>query len=515
MTVSILQTLATLPDGSVGAPLSLADFGAYVRREYDTEAEKRRNARHCRRDEFYCDGGVEYMKSIITDTHRDERVRKLRHQWVEHSRFNNALKRVINEMSTVYSQPSQRAVDGSEENQKRYADLLEALRMDEQMLHVSRLLNLHRTILVGLRVTQRADGERTAKIDIATPANVRAVLHPIDSSVVIGWLIKTDHRPVFLTPDTPAWMLWTDHEVVQFRSDLSIIESSYKEHGLGACPWIPLTLCPPRAGFWPGEEGEDLVAAHVAIWMNNVLMMKETKSATKVPVISGDSTTAARDQTFDSEGGVDVPDGVGINIIDTSMDLSMFRDGADHILASAGNNYGMPPSVMNHQGVQSADARDLMRIPIREIRLQQQKPLRVFERDFAIMMSKVLASEMPQLAFDPIGWRIDFGESQTPLSQLDALTLFEKMRAAGLDNSIAFLMRQNPDLTEEQAWNVVLENVRQELKRHEAMRPLLELNGAMNTPVDGEAKTPQQNGADGGNAAAEAADGDPDDPIDP
>jgi hypothetical protein len=74
------------------------------------------------------------------------------------------------------------------------------------------------------------------------------------------------------------------------RADWTVIEGSVVEHGFGVSPLVPVTMIPNEPGFWPGEDGEDLVSARVAVWMTNVLMVKETKSATKMPVTPGSTT---------------------------------------------------------------------------------------------------------------------------------------------------------------------------------------------------------------------------------
>ena len=43
----------------------------------------------------------------------------------------------------------------------------------------------------------------------------------------------------------------------------------------------------------------------------------------------------------------------------------MFRDVADHIVRHAGLNYGLPPAIVEHQGAQSAEARELLLIPLK------------------------------------------------------------------------------------------------------------------------------------------------------
>lgn len=474
--VSIYDLLSILPSGKYGAPLSDDELSRYLQTYYNTESEKDRNRRHTLRDELYRDGGTQFMCSIIDRVFKDPDVRERRKVWVPHARFQNALKRVVNEMATTHSEPAKRFIN---DGQETYDRVLELVRMDEQMLQISRMLNLHRALLVGFRTRQKPDGTREPTLDIATPANVRAVLHPNDSSVVVAWMIRCEYRTARSLVDRPAWTLWTARESMQLRDDLSVIGDSYQEHSFGVIPWVPITLGPPCSGFWPGCEGEDLVAAHVAIWFEHVLLLKESKSATKLNTVTGDGSNTARSQQLDTEGAVELAEGQTATTQDMSMDLSMFRDTSDHALQKVALNYNISPSLVSGHSVDSAEARRLMRMPLQEIRKQQQIPLRRFEHQLAIVMALVLAIDLPELAFNPEGWRIEFGEAETPLSPLDEMTLFERRRAAGLDNPVAMLQRLFPGLPADKALQAIAENylILEETAR--MARPVQALDGSL------------------------------------
>ena len=476
MSVSILTVLATLPSGAVSQPLTFDELSRYLTETYNTQAEIERNRRHALRDELYQDGGVQHMRSLIDRVFKDPDIREKRKQFVEIARFTNAIKRIVGEMSVVYAEPAKRLVSDGNDN---YQSVLDAVRMDETMLQVSRLLNLHRALLVGFRVRQLPDGTREPVLDIASPANVRAVMHPNDNSMVVGWLIKASCKPVRPMLDVPAWTLWTTHESVSLRESLSVIASSYQEHRLGVLPWVPITLGPTGSGFWPGSEGEDLVAAHLALWLTNVLLLKEEKSATKQTIYAGDGTNVGRGQSADTEVPTELADGQSATTVDMSMDLSLFRDTADHVLNHTGLNYGLSPAMIQHQGVQSAQARELMRIPLRELRNQQRIPLRRFERQLAIVMAAVLGVDLPALVFDPADWRMEFSESETPLDPLSEQNLFEKRRASGLDNTLAMLQRLRPGISIEQAVTELQANIAIETSRNIMMRPLEAISGSL------------------------------------
>lgn len=501
-TVSIFRTLALLPSGVQGEPLTPEELGRYLAVNYNTDVEKDRNDRHALRDELYRDGGIKYMTQFIDYIFDDPTVRKLRQKWVKHGRYNNVTKRLVNELSSVYSEPAKRIVgdisldpdalsgeadegeeDAATENDK-YQRLLELVRMDERAIEINRLLNLHRVVLVGFRVRQLPSGAREPVIDIATPANVRAIMHPNDNTLVIGWMIRCEYRTARLQSDRPAWTVWTDHESFQLRDDMTVIGGSLQEHELGLCPWIPVALGVPQPGFWPGNEGEDIVSAHVSTWLINILHLKEAKSATKQTMVTGDGTAVGRGQAADSEVPIELADGQSATTVDMSMDLEMFTRTTDHVIQNTAQNYGISPALITHQGVQSAQARELMRLPLRELRRQQQVPLRRFERQFALVMARVCAVDAPALAFDPDDWRIEFAESETPLDPLAELMLFERRRAAGLTNTLEFMRLKYPGSSDADLFRRIEDSVAVELTRNTLMRPLQAIQGSLDAALE-------------------------------
>lgn len=487
MTVSIFDALAVLPSGKRGPRLTPEELTAYLQRHYGTDAEKDRNAQHCLRDELYRDGGESHMRTFISRVFKDPTVRDLRLEFVKYARYNNPTKRIVNELATTYSEPAKRIVPNGDE---QYQALLKEIRMNERALEIDRLLELHGALLVGFRVGERPDGERYPALDIATPANVRAIMHPNDDTLVIGWMIRCSYKTVRQQDTgTPAWVVWTDHESFYLRDDLSLIGDSYQTHDFGVCPWVPVTLMPPGPGFWPGQYGADLVAGHISIWFQSILSLKESKSATKQTVIQGDGTSMSRGQAADSEVPGELADGQSITTVDMSMDLSMFQNLENHILYGLGHNRGLSPAIIEHQGVQSAEARQLMMQPLREIRRRRQVPLRIFEERLALVMSIVCADDAPEYAFDPVGWRIEFAETEIALDPNAEFDLFKKQREAGLTSTKRWLVDKF-GMTSDEADAFIADNITDETARVRAMRDLMAASGSMgaatpSAPADG------------------------------
>lgn len=485
MTVSILRSLAMLPDGAMGNPLDLQELGRHMRDRLNTQAEKDRNARHALRDRLYRDGGDKDMEQVINAYFDDPKVREKRRAVIPHAKFSNDLKHIVGMLSTVYAEPARRYV-ANEADQTKLDALVRELCLDEQMDVVNQMLNLHRALIVGPRVRVNADGTRTPVLDIATPSNVRALTNPLDTSQVLGWLVRID-MPMVRNPwgKEPAWVLWTDHERVYTDEDFNPIPQTYQEHGLGMSRWIPVSYSATAIpGFWPGEEGEDLVAARMAIWLASILMVKETKSNTKQPILSGDATTMARDQAADSDIPIEAPEGVSVTTIDVGTDPQVFITAADHILERCGNNYGLSRSAMRHD-MQSADAREAMMEPVRERRRKQTKIMRRFESRLAVVMARVLEVDAPDLAFNPEGFRINFGEPKVVMSEKERLDLYEHRRRLGLSDPVTFRMSEDPDIDEGDAWDELAAHTENNLKHQEMQRPLQALNGSSGIPDAG------------------------------
>jgi hypothetical protein len=332
---------------------------------------------------------------------------------------------------------------------------------------------------------------------------VTVVTHPNDRRLMIALVIHIQPRPARFSARhdwMPRYVVWTDHERFKMTAGGSFIESSYVEHGFGRMPWLPLRLEPAGTDFWPGRAGEDLVAAHMAIWLSNILLLKETKSATKQSILAGDMTNAARGQAADSETPVELPEGTSLQTHDTSMNLEMFSGTADHILDTVGNNYGMSTGLLRHQGVQSAEARELMRTPVKELRREQMIPLTAFEREFVDIQARVLERDQPDLAFDVADWRIQYGETRTPLSAQEELQVLSGRRKVLLTNLVQHLMDRH-SIDADAAMKLIESNARAELWVQSVQRDIYAINGAAGQPMD-KAKTPQENGAAGAAAVA-------------
>ena len=489
--MSLLDVMSRAPDGTPPLvqtdTLTWPELARYLRETYwENQDNKTRKANAARRGAFYAGGGDECMAELLTEVMQDKDTIELRRQWIRHAKHNNVLRRAINELATVYSAPAARTVDG-DDNAAAYAEMQRRVRQDEVMQRVNRLGYLHRAVFVYPRVRLNAAGQREPVLEVVTPDRFDAITHPADPTMLVA--ISLDLATKSVTGMRQhARLVITATETIAVDDAGMFDERTLTPHAYGRIPGVLYCVDAPSGGLFDSRATDDLESAHRAVWFENILLLKESKSATKQVVINGDVSRTARGQMSDTEGDMVLQEGTTATTLDRSMDLAMFRATARDIYETAAANHGIPPSLLGHAGTQSADARELIRTPLKELRLTQQVGLRDVERDLATVQAAVYAG-IPGCAFAVDGWSIDFADPQTPLGQKEALDVFEKERGLGLTSTEAEVMRRNPDLTKAQARMLIAQWDEDETWRIGLMKDRLAASGAMGVspnaaPVD-------------------------------
>lgn len=477
---SIRETLRRRPGGIVdGSEVTWAKVGQYLMQRYlNNEEEKARKEKAAQRQRLYASCGDGDMLDMLQKVFRNDEVIELRKRWIEFGKYNNVLRRLCNELATVYSLPAVRKVGGDQANQANYKSAQRLCRLDEVMQQVNPMLLAHRALEVGPRMRRRPDATMEPVIDVVTPASFSAVRDPLDPSLQLAVAFENDYALPEMAPKAPRWTVWTWAESFMMNSLGEVIVDTVREHSFGRIPWILLTLDAPSGKLFDNDGGDDLVAAAKAIWFLNILHLKELKSATKQTLTIGDASAATRRQVNDTDATGSLPEGVAVETIDRSMDVSIFPAGAQHIAEVTGSNYGIAPGVLRGDSVASADARELQRIPLRELRLRQHVVFREFERQLAELLSMVVGASRGDLRFTTEEWSITFSDPQTPLGSKESLDVFQLERQLTLTSTKREVMRRNPDLDEAQAEEFIEENIQDELTRNVEMKQLQQISGS-------------------------------------
>lgn len=462
----------------MGSQASWTYVGEHLRDHYIRSPEmKARRAEALKRDAYFEGGGDEYIKRMLFLAFEDTLTRRLRADLVGFAKWNNVLRRVSRELATVYSEPAKRRA-----KDERYAKFLEIVDMDSVLREADRKLVIHGDLWLQVRV--RKD-DRAPVVDVVTPSMFWAVCSPTDATQLVA--VVLDQTPPRVTRATPCYRVWTAAETFMLDSECRVIVSSVEDNKLGRLPGVLASSRPATAKGRLTDEAPaaDLVAAHEAVWFQNVLLIKESKSSNRQAYLTGDTSSAALGQSSDTEREVVLPEGVTVTVVDRGMDLAQFRDIADHILERAAANYGLPPSVLHQRDAASGAEIHLRRIPIRELRRERIPVMRQIERALAEIQSAVNENDLPEYAFKTEGWGIDFGEVQQPLTEAEADAVFEKRRQMGLTSTIEEIKHRNPDLrTDAEAEVVLAKHIADETARITLMRELQAMSGSMGSSTE-------------------------------
>jgi hypothetical protein len=497
--------------GGSGGPASWTYVGEHLRDQYIKNSnDQARRAEARKRDQYFEGGGDEYIKRLVYLAFEDSLTRKLRADLVSQTKWNNVLARVSREVATVYSEPAARRITGDD---KKYQEFLELVGQDAVMREVDQKLVYHDDVWVQYRV-QKETGAPV--VDAISPAMFWPVCSPNDRTQMIA--VVLDQTPQRMNRATPCFRVWTADETFMLDAECRVIISTIEVNSLGRIPGVLASMRPAstKGQLLTESPAADLVAAHETIWFQNILLVKESKSANRQAYLSGDTSRAAFGQSADTEREVILPEGVTVTVVDRGMDQKPFRENADHIFERAAANHDLPPSVLYQQDVSSGAAAHVRNAPLRRARMKRILVLRGVERAIAQIQSAVNENDLPEYKFSADGWVIDYAEVQQQLTEDEQDQVFETRRRLGLTNTLAEIRKRNPDLRDDDAAETVLkDNVHVETMRIQLMKELIAASGSMGAstedvnsggkkPFEANRGKPDPGDDDGGGGAAPA-----------
>ncbi|MBP8235985.1 MAG: hypothetical protein KAY22_27220 [Rhizorhabdus sp.] len=466
------------------------ELGNYLRDNYKNnpaEIERRKQAK--KRDDFYAGEGDEYIIGLIAATFQDPENRKMRTALVSHAKWNNVIARVVNEKASVYKLPARRRVNG-EPNQARYQALLDAIAMDQLAQAIDRKLALHEDCWVQYRLRVGGDGEVEPTVDVVSPAGFYAVCSPTDKTSLVGVIVDAAPAMVNAPSSMPHYYAVSPDEAFFLDAEMNMIESTLVKPtgGRAMSGFLATTRLPgtkESGGLLARAPCADLVAAHESVWFEDVLLLKESTSLNNQTYLTGDLSMAAQGQVADTTREATLPEGVSVQSVNRGVDLSQYRDTADHILERGGANHGLPPSVLHHRDSSSGAEIHLRRIPLHELREERIPFLRRVERRLVTIMAQVNAARLPEFAFDPAGWGIDFAEVQQPLTEDERDRVFENRRRLLMTDTIEEERRRNPDVVDDaEAWKRIDTRLDNETRRVLSQRALMQIGSGIDSSVE-------------------------------
>lgn len=450
-----IRNLLTLDPGADNEQPAWQVVEKYLSKNYvDNEQDiKRRLAARTRR-RLYDSQGLDQAFRLIDEVFKDPDVRRLRKEVAPYARFDNALRRVINERSRVYAKPPKTRAVKNDTN-PNYQQLQKDSQLNAAMRLANTLLSLQNDVLLSYRVRENAQGLREPHIDVLGPEDFFAVSDPRDQTKLIAVGINQAPQHELISParqsSEPYWLVWTSDESFKLTKKGAILYNTIRDNPFGVMPCLLINADYRSTSLLDPHTGEDIVSAHLASWLANTSLLKEMKSLNKQLALIGEAGQSPSGQVQDSEADLFFGEGVGVQSVDRGVDLEKYMAAADHIIERAAANYGIPPSVLRHDGASSGYEIDLRRIPLEEIREDQIAIFRTAEYRFAKIQAVVTSIDLPSLSFDPDPWFIDFAEVKRPQPEQEKFLTRKLKRSMGHSDPILEAREDNPDFDEEMA----------------------------------------------------------------
>lgn len=450
MAESIYVTLGRFSDGTVRR---LDDDGLHraIHRWHPASRDETPRRQEIRkRIDLFKDRGRKHFEEAIKNVYRNPKSQEWRLKLVEYAEFQNVTKRVIREISTVYSEPAKRTVSGGSE---KYIEFQEQVRYDNKLRAVNQYGNLTNDLLVWPVVK-----DDVPEMRVVTQDRMTVIPDPFNPLRPVMYVVDQIPNGLEIRVTDLHYLGMTEFEWVFLDKDWRVIKT--EEHGLGQMPALLWHRQEPDETILDWSSGKDLTSAHLAVALLNTMMIKHQKGGTRIPYATGDTSSVARGQTMDEEALLELGDGVSLNTLDLGADPASYIDATRAVIKQIAANYGIPESVfdLSYQATSGFEI-ELKRSGLREIRRDQILVFRPFEKRLAELWSAVLTKAASEWRYDMAGWAINFGEIDTPQEPAAKLEHWKKQEELGLANRIEMYLQLNPEMTPEQAEAAVRENM--------------------------------------------------------
>jgi hypothetical protein len=459
------------------------------------------NEHRCRREkiatrlQLYRDLTLVPVGRTIDQIYDTDEMRQTLRKYIHVSVGQNVSRRIVNEIASIYDRPALRTL--LDRNEEFHA---EETRLDLHFIfqEAHRLTNLCNETLLW----QFAGIDDKPSLRIVTPDAFDAVPDPRDRLVPAAYVI--DFAPVSMLPDAqrlPHWELWDDTYRYRISGDGRLVDANGETvvvpeaHGLPRIPGVLLHRRQPTTCILDASYGEDIKSTHLAVALLDVMIMRLSKTqGENYPILQGNLAAMASGQTMTGERPLALPPDVVASVLNMKTDPDHYLKVKQDKIASCASTYGMSYEYFTQSegDAGSGKAYSMRREKLTELRLEQRGRALKHEREVCTL-----------IGFDADGMRVDFQEQAVPQDAGEAVDLLDKKMKKGLDSPVAFVMRDDPDLTREEA----IEKIDRNLKDFAMLMMWVRaLNMPANADASNPGKSPQENGAD--NAPKTPNDGD-------
>jgi len=441
-----------------------------------------------RRLRLYRDKARIDIERIIDEVYETGEYKSTLKKYVSVALEQNVTRRIINEVASLYDRPAIRYVTDRPE---QFAAEEKRLQLNFVHQEAHRLTNLCNEVLIWRFVGV----DQKAALRIVTPDMFDAVPHPSDQLVAAGYLL--DMPPVTVLEGEqksrlPHYELWDDtyryliNAMGNLVDETGAMASAPIEHQQKRIPGVLFHRRQPTTCILDSHSGSDIESCHLGVALLNVMIMRLSKSqGERQPVLQGNLAQMTSGQVMNGERPLILPPEVVATMLEMKTDPDHYLAVKKDKIGSLAQAWGMSYEQFVFQetaDTSSAKAYSVRRERLTEIRVEQRGRAKVHEGEVVDL-----------IGFDSEGARYDFQEQAIPLDAMESVKLLDEKMRKGLDSPISFLMREDPDLSREDAIALLKSNLRD-------FSGLVTWVRALNVPANADAanpgQSPQENGAD-------------------
>ena len=392
-------------------------------------------------------------KAMYDDNYDDQVISKLGRIYrafaelkldVQLNTNNNVMKQVVNATSNVYSFGVNRDFE-SDDAQELYNNL----RVDKVMSQANRYMNAFNDVLVQVSWDS---AKEQPKIMLRLPHQTE-VGYSQGAVEWVAYFVEMTGKD----DKTERWAYWSDteHYYIDKSSGenkvVAVEDNDEMVNPFGVLPFVYLHNGWRDESFWDSYTGDDLtggtidMAVHLT-FLNHIIKTQSFKQL----VGKGDNVGELLGQVLDPLSILTLTgQNTEISVLDLQSNYEQLHRVAQDLANNLAISYGVSPSQFRMTSQASSGfALQMENLKLDRFTLEQQADFKQYERELFTLIGQV--SEYYGKAVNG-EMTVDFVEPNYPASQSEQLTIDQQSIDMGLTKPTDIMMRNNPDLTEEDA----------------------------------------------------------------
>ena len=397
---------------------------------------------------------------MYNDNYRDQVISKLGQIYrafaqlkldVQINDNNNIYKQVVNTISNVYSFGVNRTFENDD-----VQELYNQLRINKTMAQANRYVNAFNDVIIQVSWDFKKE---QPKIMLRLPHQTEVEYSQGEVKSVAYFVEMTDEK-------TERWAYWSDEEhyyIDKTNGNEKIVAVEDNEEMInpfGVLPFVFLHNGWRDESFWDKYTGDDLTGGTIDLAIHLTFLNHIIKSQSFKQLIGkGDNVGELLGQVLDPLSILTLTgQNTEIDVLDLQSNYEQLNRVAQDLANNIAIAYGISPSQFRMTGqVSSGFALQMENLKLDRFTQEQQQDFKVYEQELFAMLKVV--SDYYGKSIGEGDMAVDFVEPNYPASQTEQLTIDQQAIDLGLTSSHKILMRENPDLSEEDARVDVDDNI--------------------------------------------------------